>query len=266
MERTSASGTLSQNRLAILADALEEAGCDDQEILTHCRSELDHVRGCWVIDLLLGKEDHRLTQAQWAGSAGLERMFRFLWNHRGLSRRKQLLFGVACCRRIWHRLHEEEHRWVVEMAEQLADGFATESDLDEALGPLSRLGSEVAPFAVYYAAYRPVKCAAFAAIRNEWLDDEVDSDPPEQAAQRELLRCLTGTPFRPTPSVAVFLTPGVAATARSIDEQQAFDRLPALADAMTEAGCDDGDILSHCRGGGPHARGCWVVDLILGKE
>ncbi len=42
--------------------------------------------------------------------------------------------------------------------------------------------------------------------------------------------------------------------------------LPILADALEEAGCGDGDILSHCRGAGPHARGCWVVDSILGKQ
>jgi len=41
--------------LPVLADALEEAGCQDQDILGHCRSESEHVRGCWVIDLLLGK-------------------------------------------------------------------------------------------------------------------------------------------------------------------------------------------------------------------
>ena len=43
-------------------------------------------------------------------------------------------------------------------------------------------------------------------------------------------------------------------------------RLPILADALEEAGCTDADMLAHCRGPGPHVRGCWVVDLVLGKE
>ena len=43
-------------RLAVLFDALEEAGCDDAEILNHLRSPGPHVRGCWAVDLLLGKE------------------------------------------------------------------------------------------------------------------------------------------------------------------------------------------------------------------
>jgi len=41
---------------------------------------------------------------------------------------------------------------------------------------------------------------------------------------------------------------------------------PGLADALEEAGCDDADVHAHCRGPGPHVRGCWVVDLIIGKS
>jgi predicted component of type VI protein secretion system len=54
--------------------------------------------------------------------------------------------------------------------------------------------------------------------------------------------------------------------AQAINNDQAFDRLPILADALEEAGCTDPAILDHCRGPGPHVRGCWVVDLLLGKE
>ena len=45
-----------------------------------------------------------------------------------------------------------------------------------------------------------------------------------------------------------------------------FDRLPILADALEESGSTDQTILDHCRGPGPHVRGCWVVDLLLGKS
>ena len=51
-----------------------------------------------------------------------------------------------------------------------------------------------------------------------------------------------------------------------IYEERAFDRLPILHDALLDAGCDNEDILAHCRSAGPHVRGCWVIDLILGKE
>jgi hypothetical protein len=55
-DRDLPSGRLDNHRLAVLADALEEAGCDDANILNHCRQLGVHVRGCWVVDLLLGKE------------------------------------------------------------------------------------------------------------------------------------------------------------------------------------------------------------------
>jgi hypothetical protein len=54
--------------------------------------------------------------------------------------------------------------------------------------------------------------------------------------------------------------------ALGIYEDDAFERMPILADALEDAGCDNADILAHCRGDGPHVRGCWVVDLLLGKS
>jgi len=63
-----------------------------------------------------------------------------------------------------------------------------------------------------------------------------------------------------------WLTADVVTLARGIYEDRAFDRLPLLADALMDAGCDDDQILAHCHGPGPHVRGCWVVDLVLGKE
>ena len=55
-ERELPSGHLDAGRLAILADALEDAGCTNADILSHCRAPGPHVRGCWVVDLLTGKE------------------------------------------------------------------------------------------------------------------------------------------------------------------------------------------------------------------
>jgi len=54
--------------------------------------------------------------------------------------------------------------------------------------------------------------------------------------------------------------------AQAIYDDRAFDRLPILADALEEAGCTNADILNHCRQSGEHVRGCWVVDLLLGKS
>jgi hypothetical protein len=63
-----------------------------------------------------------------------------------------------------------------------------------------------------------------------------------------------------------WLTGNVVGVAQAIYTDRAFDRLPILADALEDAGCDNADILNHCRHPGEHVRGCWVVDLLLGKE
>jgi hypothetical protein len=69
-----------------------------------------------------------------------------------------------------------------------------------------------------------------------------------------------------TRSVRCRFTSTAVALARGIYEDRAFDRMPILADALQDAGCDNEDILDHCRGPEPHVRGCWVVDLLLGKR
>ncbi|MFO0825307.1 MAG: nucleotidyl transferase AbiEii/AbiGii toxin family protein [Gemmataceae bacterium] len=63
-----------------------------------------------------------------------------------------------------------------------------------------------------------------------------------------------------------WLTPTVIQLAKGIEAEDAYDRLPILADALQDAGCDDEELLHHCRCDGPHTRGCWVVDLVAGKN
>jgi len=61
-------------------------------------------------------------------------------------------------------------------------------------------------------------------------------------------------------------TSDVVDVARGIYEDRAFERMPILADALMDAGCENSEIIAHCRGSGPHVRGCWLMDMILGKE
>ncbi len=85
--------------------------------------------------------------------------------------------------------------------------------------------------------------------------------------QADLLRCLFANPCRPpvvfSPSCR---TSTATALAAQMYKSRDFSAMPILADALQDAGCDSADVLDHCRGPGPHVRGCWVVDLVLGKE
>jgi hypothetical protein len=85
-----------------------------------------------------------------------------------------------------------------------------------------------------------------------------------------LIRDIFGNPILPPPLTdPTWLTwngSTVVRLAQAIYEERGFDLLPLLADALEEAGCTSADILAHCRTKGEHVRGCWVVDLLLGKE
>ena len=81
-----------------------------------------------------------------------------------------------------------------------------------------------------------------------------------------LLRDIFGNPFRPVTTVnPAWRTATVVSLAQAIYEKRAFERLPILGDALEDAGCDDADLLAHCRGSGPHVRGCWALVLLLQK-
>ena len=76
-----------------------------------------------------------------------------------------------------------------------------------------------------------------------------------------------GNPFRHEALDRTWLTSTVIALAACIDSERAFDRMPILADALQDAGCDNVVLLAHCRDTKrQHVRGCWVVDLLLGKS
>jgi hypothetical protein len=85
-------------------------------------------------------------------------------------------------------------------------------------------------------------------------------------AEADSLRCIFGNPFRPIRFNSTWRKPQAIALARTAYDERSFEDLPLLADALEEAGCSDKVILSHLRGPGPHVRGCWAVELVLGQS
>jgi hypothetical protein len=92
------------------------------------------------------------------------------------------------------------------------------------------------------------------------------AEAEEERTQTNLLRCVIGNPFRPVTVDPTWLTSDVVTLAEGIYGDRAFDRLPILADALQDAGCENEDILSHCHSEGPHCRGCWLIDLLTGRK
>jgi hypothetical protein len=199
------------------------------------------------------------------------------------SDRKLRLWACGCCRRAWRWLERHAHK-AIEVAERHSDLQATAHELAAARAGVEEQtyleGGEPVYDPTFWACgesiVEDVRGALFysaTTVAAEVTEDGAGADDRfagiitrEKAAHVHLSHDVFGNPFRPVPADPAWLTSAVVALAGGIYADRAFDRMPILADALEDAGCEDTDVLSHCRSGGPHVRGCWVVDLLLGKE
>ena len=198
--------------------------------------------------------------------------------------RKLRLFAVACCRRIWHLLDNERSRKVVEVTERYADGFSEADTYRTAMEAASHVvqrqeTDEPTPAtAAWMSAYHPPFDAAYTcgvisviadrermASRADWWDTHHKEGEEEAKSQVDLMRCIFGNPFRPITIDPDWLMIDVVALARSMYDETDLGKMPQLAESLEKWGCTNADVLKHCRRPGPHAKGCWVVDSILGK-
>ncbi len=216
-----------------------------------------------------------MTESEWLTCEDSHTMLKSLECR--ASDRKLRLFAVACCRRYWDLLREEGSRTAVLVAERFADGLATPQELEDAQEEAVNAGREgdgrgpVACCHLRPDGSYPVEAAQYVAgemidvmdPRQELSDEEWQA---ELRAEAKILKDIFGNPFRPITTHPAWLSSNVVALARTIYEERAFDRMPELADALEQARCHDAGILGHCRHQGPHVRGCWVVDAILGKS
>jgi len=218
-----------------------------------------------------------MTEEEWRTCEDPRLMLRFLAGN--ATDRKVRLFACAGCRRVWKSLDRKPIQQAVEAAEQFADGAITTDELKQTLNQAARsvLKEGKRNFRKLttdpdYAVKAYKRTFGMSVALPEGLPTFlIDAPPPDEETFRTLLdpallRDVFGNPFRPVSIEPRWLTSDVVALARGIYDDRAFDRLPILADALTDAGCEDADLLAHCRSDGSHARGCWVVDLILGKN
>ena len=165
-------------------------------------------------------------------------------------------------------------RRAVEVAERYADGLATEAELRAASGRFAAdTESDEGPWEDQrFAAWWTVNSADNLTVNVGHYLRRLTRLGLPPAAQADLLRCVFGNPFCPVPKAWAgdycpdWLTPAARGLAQAIYTDRDWAALPVLGDALEEAGCDDSALLAHLRGPGPHARGCWAVDLLLNKE
>ncbi len=211
-----------------------------------------------------------MTEAEWFSTTDVRRLVGLSLGE--VSARKLRLFMVAWCRHNWERITVPAEKDATELAERFADGKASKKQLEAlfdecrtnlygtALGFLlwpdsSQMAECVDRFCLNGAGHPPYR-----------TDDQGETYRVGQAFKVAIFRDIAGNPFRRSFFVRAWRTDTALALARQMYASRDFSAMPILADALQDAGCDSDDVLSHCRGPGPHVRGCWVIDLVLGKE
>jgi hypothetical protein len=231
-----------------------------------------------------------MTPDEWEAATEPQQMLRFVRDK--ASDRRLRLFACACLRRVLTLLGDSlVNRKTVEFAERFADGLATRNELHgQAWGPPGR-ASPVVLWSAFAAAETAAQygagvvrlsavgrfplgtagSSADLALVEEMMSPEQQAwaeaaEQDERLAQAHAARDIIGNPFRPVAFDPRWRTADTVGLARAIYEDRAFERVPLLTDALMDAGCGDNQLLAHCRSDGPHVRGCFAVDLVLGKE
>jgi hypothetical protein len=206
-----------------------------------------------------------MTEQDWTYCIDPGAMERFL--QQKTSARKARLYACACCRHIWEVMTDARSRHAVEVAEAYADGRATAEQL--------RLAHTGADEAAFNYIYDVLNMAEIASSDHLELSGYIAATAANHAPGDNLvpycdfLRCIYGNPFRHQEvgrQAGEWRRGAVWHLARAVDQLADFTILPILADALEDVGCTDPEVLGHCRGIGPHVRGCWVIDLLLDKE
>jgi hypothetical protein len=213
-----------------------------------------------------------MTEAEWQTSQDPDDLLDAAKAMKRLSSRKGRLYGCGCFRLVWDRIRLPAVQKTVEMAEARADLIISEQELEAHRYPMGTLTDNVANWlSVAVQSLAIPKCNP-SVVAYE-VRSSIENDVFRHArrglswpSQADLVREVIGNPFRPMAFDPKWRTADVTGVARGIYDDRAFDRLPLLADALMDAGCGDDDILAHCRSSGPHVRGCWVVDLVLGRK
>jgi hypothetical protein len=220
-----------------------------------------------------------VTEAEWLACGDPADLLEWLGDR--ASSRKARLFAVACFRHDWDAWTDPRQRRAIQTVERLADRMATEADRTSAEKALVSLTDELegsgdleciphVPDTILrpdFSYWDAVCCVSQVGAKADYGPGSFDGCEAEVRFDLAAsLRDIFGNPFRPAAFDPKWQNADVIGLARGIYEDRAFDRLPILADALMDAGCGSDDILAHCRSEGPHVRGCWVVDLVLGKE
>jgi hypothetical protein len=193
--------------------------------------------------------------------------------HDLVSKRKLMLYAAVPVHALadYAASYMPELARCLELAHQLAEGRSWCDECDRLSEQIDRNRSDTSAAVRFMDMgktdwFEELETRAGEALDTAWnrlLAREIEDQPPSNEAR---LHDIFGNPFRPVTFLPSWRTDTAIALARTMYDSREFGAMPILADALQDAGCDNTDILTHCRDPKQtHVRGCWVVDLVLGK-
>jgi len=200
-----------------------------------------------------------MTEAEWTTCRNPDEMLDY--HKMKKAPRRLRLLAAACVRRVVTGLPEAGE--LVDVVERYADGTATRAEFLAVRKQSRRAGKDgSSEWKLIERLTDDAMEGMTAAIAWARHPGGREAKEAECTLIRDLFRGLYyAMAFDPS-----WRIPTVVDLARTMYESGDFAGMPVLADAIQEAGCEDEAVLRHCRAGGLHARGCWVVDAILGRE
>jgi hypothetical protein len=203
-----------------------------------------------------------MSEEAWLNAEKAEELLRLLPN--SFSRRKLRHFVCECVRRELHPSLGIEAASILAFAEQIADDEANVDGDDWVVTHQELYDRRGTDFAGGKAGLLLLTVGEDIWDEAHWTLEYVNEAHLDFATS--LFREVFGNPFRPI-DFASWRTDTAVTLARQMYESRDFGAMPILADALQDAGCDNPEVLNHCRDANQtHVRGCWVVDGVLGKE
>jgi hypothetical protein len=210
-----------------------------------------------------------MTAEEWDHCGDAQAMLRELYGRVG--ERKLRLLTAILFRSLEDHFTDSRHHRAIELLGRRAEGNVSQAEIRQLVAemrhalPLDDYAAAI-PYSgrSHYLALMLLREFCSLSIAHHALSAAAEVD--QSISQRiPLLRCLFSNPFRPIVVDPGWLSFDVVTLTQLIDQTQSFEQMAILSDALLDAGCDDSAILAHCRCNEPHTRGCWVIDLLLGK-
>ncbi len=215
-----------------------------------------------------------MTEKEWLTSDSPRRLFEYMISRATTRKVRLALCGILRSSQIWPMLTAQASRRAVEVAEVYSDGGLNLEELgiareraNSAAGReyrKTRMNPPAADLANHIC-LQDRNFLGYFRVATIYLE-HLPSTPA-------IIRDVFGNPFRPPIDPSIWRIPLVVSLAKPAYDERSMpageldvDRLAVLSDALEDAGCTDSDLLGHLRSPGPHVRGCWALDLILGKQ